>query len=151
MYIFLNFIENVKQIFLKVLYLFWRAHIFQNYGLYLHIKCWVFLYTLFSSFSVCISIDDEPSGLVLKFRQNSMDGFSVVLSMFHSQIVIRNFQVTMYPRRTTIRKLTLLVASTPCWEWEVEHNYRLTSLWFSSLCWYSHCAWFPLSLILLPY
>lgn len=35
---------------------------------------------LFSFLSVCVYIDEEPSGLVLKFKQNSMDDFSLVFT-----------------------------------------------------------------------
>ena len=38
----------------------------------------------FQFFSVCMYINEEPSGLVLKFKQNGMDDFSLVLLMLQN-------------------------------------------------------------------
>lgn len=108
-------------------------------------KCCVFHYVLFSSFSVCVYIDEKPSGLVFKFKQNSVDDFSVVSFMFQNQVIIRTFQVTVYPGRTIRYKLTLPVDPTPWWQW-IKHHHRLYSISFSCV-WYSHYyIWVVLSI-----
>ena len=69
----------------------------------------------FEFFSVCMYICEEPSGLVLKFKQNNMDDFSLVSLMLQNQIVTRTVQVTVNPGRTVRYKLTLPFDPTSRW------------------------------------
>lgn len=45
----------------------------------------------FDFFSVCVSINKEPSGVELRCRQNKIDGLSLVLFVFYSYVNIRPF------------------------------------------------------------
>lgn len=73
-----------------------------------------FHYILFSVFSVCMYVSEEPSGLVLKFKQNNMDDFSLVSTHVTDQI-IRTVQVTVNSEELVRYKLTLPFDSTSQW------------------------------------
>ena len=66
-------------------YICFRAHIFLKTMYSICISNAVFLIMFcFQFFSVCMYINEEPSGLVLEFKQNGMDDFSLVLLMLQS-------------------------------------------------------------------
>lgn len=68
---------------------------FQNCILFAYQMLYFSLCSIFS-FSVCMYVSEEPSGLVLKFKQNNMDDFSFLVSlMLQNQIIIRTVQVTV--------------------------------------------------------
>lgn len=128
-------------------YICFREHIFfKTMVFYLHIKCCISHYVLFSVFSVCMYVSEEPSGLVLKFKQNNMDDFSLVSLMLQNQIIIRTVQVTVNFGRTVRYKLTLPFDPTSQWCWRIEHPPRFRGVSFSCMFDYSHYSWILLSI-----
>lgn len=119
--------------YFSMVYICFREHIFFKictlfaYQMVSFSLCFIFIF-----FSVYVSIDEEPYGRALKFKQNSKDGFYVVLFISHSQVVIRT-SLVKYPGRNTRYKLTLPVDPTPCLQWGLKHNYSLSSMCFSRL------------------
>lgn len=103
-------------------YICFREHIFFKTMYFICISNVVFFIMFyFQFFSVCMYVSEEPSGLVLKFKQNNMDDFSLVSLMLQNQIIIRTVQVTVNSGRTVRYKLTLPFDPTSQWYWRIEH------------------------------
>ena len=97
----------MPSIYFLMSYICFREHIFFKTMYFICISNVFFMMFYFEFFSVCMYICEEPSGLVLKFKQNNMDDFSLVSLMLQNQIVTRTVQVTVDPERTVRYKLTL--------------------------------------------